>query len=674
VTRLERGLRFWLDYVSSAGGLWEHAGDSALVVLPDRLGATFDLPDEVLVTADPDVAREDGVTFLASGHPAVGVAAETVLSHGDTGTVTLAPPRSLPPSAPDLLAKARERFPVDHGRIDLAAEPVRVTRSVLRVGALVTYAISTDDHFQERIEQWVDVATRLSLRRDVAAALGRAGHAAGARSGPDDARTGPASSGMRAALAEAYRLVQAAAVDRREVLAAQSRKVRDVERERAESYYAAALESLERRRATAPADRAVMLDARAHSTREERARRLVEIDEKYRPQHTVRPYRLHVVKVPALRLNVDVRRGERRYPLVLDWLLPVREFADLQCPTCGQCAPLVATKTVLGCEHCQAGRQRTTVPDPAPAPRALDPHRETGRQPTGETGRTAAAKAGRSTAEAGRPVPPAARQPAQKPAGKPARKAAERPARTAQHPAQVGRAGERLAVAFWEAAGTGQHRKIARLCAPDSPAATLVRLYGAAGPLVGVGMPAGEVPLSVTAGTYPHPVFGLPATGGEVQARTASYRYLLRWQAEARNKLAVELLPFDNPFGLGLLSPSWLRRAAGQTVFVGLPEPREELDPVARAVWMTGLPRHGLPMVLRALTAWWRVPACAALLDGHTAPVLAAAVERAACYWSRAEGGGYSDAATAHRVDEAAVRKANTALQRVLGLSREQPW
>jgi hypothetical protein len=363
--RADRGLRFWLDYVEWSDGLWEGAGDVALVVLPPRLAAEFALPDEVQVTGDPDVAREDGATFLAAGHPAVIRAAETVLESGDVGVVTLAGPRSQPPSAAALQEKARERFPVDHGRVDAVGEPQPAVRGVLRAGAVVNYAVSTEDRFQERVECWVDLPTGLALPDRVSARLASGAVATGvAQCGVAQcgvAQCGVAQCGVAqcgslaeigAGVARAYQTLEAAALRRRQVLAAQARRAHDTERMRAEEYYDASLASLEHRRTSAPPDRQALLAARADSTREERARRLAEIAEKFQARHEIRPYRLHLVQVPVLRQAVDVRRGARRYPMVLDWLLAAGEFADIRCPNCGGQAGLVAAKTVLGCALC----------------------------------------------------------------------------------------------------------------------------------------------------------------------------------------------------------------------------------------------------------------------------------------------------------------------------------
>ncbi len=89
------GLAFWLSYVESRGGLWESAGDAAIVMIPPQLQTRLELPEEFAVTEHPDVAREDGVALLAAGHPLLTAAAEDVLSADDAGVLTLtSPPRS----------------------------------------------------------------------------------------------------------------------------------------------------------------------------------------------------------------------------------------------------------------------------------------------------------------------------------------------------------------------------------------------------------------------------------------------------------------------------------------------------------------------------------------------------------------------------------------------------
>ena len=97
--RADPGLRFWLDFVTLAGGLWEDFGDSAQVLLPESLQQKLDLPEDMAVTADPDVARTDGALLLTVGHPVLTRAAENLLAAGDTGALTLARPHTAAPTA-----------------------------------------------------------------------------------------------------------------------------------------------------------------------------------------------------------------------------------------------------------------------------------------------------------------------------------------------------------------------------------------------------------------------------------------------------------------------------------------------------------------------------------------------------------------------------------------------
>jgi hypothetical protein len=346
---MDPGLRFWLRYVDDHGGLTEPAGDGTLVVLPPAVAAEFDLPDELMVTSDPDVAREDGTVLLATGHPVLVRAADTTLTGGDVGVVALAAPSTPAPGADYLQDRVRDQFPVEHGRIDVAGLPTRVTRPVLRVGALVTYTVSAEECYQERLECWVDARSGLPLGEDDVARLRRAPRAL-------DSGVGAVPASLLATagcgVEHAHRILDAAADRRRSTLAAQASEAHGQERARARAYYDDALSSLERRRATAQPDRAELLAARAASTREERARRLLEIDEKYQARHDIRPFRLHAVLVPGWRVPVDVRRGARRYPFAFDWLPALGAYANEGCPHCGATTALSASKTRLGCVDC----------------------------------------------------------------------------------------------------------------------------------------------------------------------------------------------------------------------------------------------------------------------------------------------------------------------------------
>ncbi|MFI6057602.1 hypothetical protein [Streptomyces sp. NPDC051286] len=693
--RKEAGLAFWLDWVEHRGGLWEDAGDTALALLPAALASELELPEETAATADPDVAREDGALLLVTGHPVVAKAAESVLAAGDTGTLTLAAPRSVPPDAVTLLSKAREHLPVDHGRLDPRSDapPERALRPVLRVGALVGYELSAEDHFQEQVEVYVDVPSRLRVPAGVSERLARTGHdpraetalPAGLAAALDYASTSRPD--LAAALAKAHRMLEAAAVLRRDGLAGQIGDAYAKERGRAEEYYAAAVDSLERRAATAPEDRAALLRARIESTREERARRLAEIAEKYRARHTLTPYRLHLLRVPVLCLALDVRRGDRRYPLDLDWLLPAGEFAPLRCPACAQSgAPLVAAKTHLGCARCLAPKRPTPESVPPPrdgagahaavsAERAAAPVRAGATIAVGPSAARNAEAAGgaaprsRGEAKAGRIAEASA-----------ARAASARPAAPghAESPPQRRsvdpQALQKRAFTFWEHAAGGDRRKLERLCAPDSPAAALLRLYGAAGPLYGIGVGFQERVESCSVSVFPaEGRRGWDSAGGEVHTDRGRHDYLLRW-SPGPDRLIVEVLPHRTPYAMNASTVMARYRSGGTEPATRLPRTGAELDPVAHLLWQRTPARHGAHLAARALASWWRLTAPQALRERYPAAVLAAAAERSACYWSGVGGGGYGDAALLWQVPEADLRKAGTHLQRLLKLTQDQPW
>ncbi|MEV1063002.1 hypothetical protein [Streptomyces sp. NPDC050263] len=700
--RKEAGLAFWLDWVEHRGGLWEDAGDTALALLPAALASELELPEETAVTADPDVAREDGALLLVTGHPVVVKAAERVLAAGDTGTLTLAAPRSVPPDAATLLSKAREHLPVDHGRLDPRADatPERALRPVLRVGALVGYELSAEDHFQEQAEVYVDVPSRLQMPATVSERLARTDrdpHAetalpVGLAAAVDYASTSRPD--LAAALAEAHRMLEAAAVLRRDGLAGQIGDAYAKERARAEEYYAAAVDSLERRAATAPEDRAALLRARIDSTREERARRLAEIAEKYRARHTLTPYRLHLLRVPVLRLALDVRRGERRYPLDLDWLLPAQEFAPLRCPACAQSgAPLVAAKTHLGCARCLAPKRPTpqSAPESVPPPRdgtaahaAVSAEGSVAPGPAGATvavgpsaARNAEAAGGaaprsRGEAKAGRIAEASAARASSRPGSRPATPghAPSPPQRRSVDPQTL----HKRAVTFWEHAAGGDRRKLERLCAPDSPAAALLRLYGAAGPLYGIGVGSRERVESCSVAVFPaEGRRGWDSAGGEVRTDRGRHDYLLRWSL-GPDRLIAEVLPHQTPYAMNASTMMARYRPGGTEPATRLPRTGAELDPVAHLLWQRTPARHGAHLAARALGSWWRLTDPQALRERYPAAVLAAAVERSACYWSGVGGGGYGDAALLWQVPEADLRKAGTHLQRLLRLTQDQPW
>ena len=647
---------FWLSYLEHKGGLWEQSGDTVLAILPGHLSAQHDLPETALITDDPDISREDGVLFLGSGNPEIDKGAETIIDSGDVGALTL-PHGTKQTSTEDLLAKIRDQVPVDHGRIDATGSILRSHRPLLRLGALVTHTVSADERFTEVAECLLDVPSRVAWAQDAADRLLRAIGTAEVTAGPEV----PASR-LAPAVAAAHRELDTAAVRRGQELSVEADAERIAEIARATEYYTAALAAIDKRRAGADAQRRGLLDARAQATSGERDRRLAEISEKYRHQHVLRPYRLHLIDVPVWRLATDVRRGERRWPMVFDYLPLLGTVAPTRCPTCDAHSPLVATKTHLGCGTCVPA----TTPPLRLAPVAEKPRQERAARNVPPTGTGAA------------PVPPHERQPRdntpatdrKRPGAAPAALRAPAAPNTigpgaARRPFLPGKPEERKIVDFWNQVGTGETRKLSRLIAPDSPLAALTRLYGAAGPLHGIGVPAGHTPLSFTYANYDRPVAGQRGgTAGELRTHHGQYPYMLLWSPD---KLLDEVFPYSAPWHLGraqmFLEPP-----------THVPAPRTDLDKVAQLLLTRVAARHGLTFAARALAAWWRLPDPDVLLARFSPSVLAATVDRAVRYWSGASQAGYPDAAAAFAADQADIRKATPILQKQLQLSSTRNW
>lgn len=642
---------FWLGYLEYQGGLWETSGDAVLAVLPERLAIAHDLPESGLITDDPDIAREDGVLFLGTGHPEISKAAETVIDAADVGTITV-PHRSPAPTTEDLLARIRDQAPVDHGRIDATAAPIRTHRPVLRLGVLVSHTVSAEERFTEVAECLIDVPTHVAWSEDAAARLRNAA----ATADPGPAReTRPGS--LTAALAAAHRDLDTAATLRGQALAAGADGERAAETARAGEYYAAALATIDNRRAGADERRTALLDARAQATIAERDRRLAEITEKYQHRHELRPYRLHLLDIPVWRLGTDVRRGDRRWPMTFDYLPLLGTVAPTRCPACDAHAPLVATKTHLGCTTCVPAKQpaappASTTPPPKPAAR---------RPP-------ATSKPGEARPQdADQHRPATTPRPAKPQATKPTLPATTtpRPASPAR-PVLPGRAEERKVVDFWNDVGAGDHRRLNRLIAPESPLAALTRLYLSAGPLHGIGIPAGHSPVSFTCGNYDQPVAGRRGgTAGAVRTSHGEYPYLLLWSPQ---RFLDEILPYGGPWHLGAFS------RLGRPAITPAPPTHLDLDPVAALLHTRTTARYGLTFTARALAAWWRLPDPDDLLTRFTPRVLAATIDRAIRYWSGAPQATYAEAADAFRAEEATIRKAAPVLQKRLQLNDTRNW
>lgn len=651
-------LDFWLRATEAEGALHEQTSDAAVVLLPPPLRTALELPEEVTVTADPEVAREDGALLLAPGHPALDRATERVLDRGDVGRAPLAWPTGALPSAQALVTRLREQVQIDHGRIDPAGElPVAGYAPVLRVGALVTYSVTLDDRFQERQEVWVDADTGLPLSASLVAGLSAA----------------PSSGGLthlvlpvdRSAAAQAAHVqLEQRAGERLSVLARQSRGARDAELARVHDYYRAALDGLAKRRSTAPPDRQALLDARADVTRAERERRLAEVQEKFRGSHAIRWYRMHEALVPAARVPVTIRRGSREYPFSFRWLLPVQTVAPFRCPHCAAQAPLVAGKQRLGCQQC------TTHPAPpaaVPGQRSADPP---------------AVSAASALAADAVPTPQAprvadvvpARQAPSPATGRPTRSTPPRPAPTPPFDAQrCADDGNRLAMRFWDDV-VHDDRKLARLVVPDSPAAAALRVWGTFGPALVLGVPAGGRLDELDAATAADPDAPLQVTEGWLRSRLWHYPYALRWEGQGRPGAAkvAEVVSGRGVSGARLSGHavrSWWRDPARARP---LPAPRVELDPVAAALWRVELPARGPYLLMRCLAAWWRTEGVVGVAGAQEVAVAAALARLvAACAGTQVS---YDAVALQYAADPAEVRTAGAALRPLLALTAERGW
>jgi hypothetical protein len=600
---LDPGLEFWLSYVEHGGGLIEPLNGGALAVLPDDLQVRLGLPETVSVTGDPEVAREDGALLLAAGHPVLDLSAQQVLGVGDVGQHALAWPKPELPAADDLLEQARDTFSVDHGRIDLAAQPIRSYLPVIRAGAMVRYRVAGDEAFQERLECWLDADTQRELPD-----LHRAALQAALPCAPDTTQQLPFDLGP--AVEAANHVLDRRAHTRLQTLDGESRHAQTVEIDRARAYYREVLDGIERRRPNTAPERVAALDARAEATRAEQTRRLAEIQEKHRAGVDLTPYRLHLVLVPAVVLPVDFRRGSRRYPQRLVWVWPARQFRPLPSQSCGADQPLVAGKTALGCVACLKPSAATSPGLPAQAsPGSAVPSPNSGI--SAPAARSETAVGSEAASKSTTPISPGPRK-----------------APTAPRPndARLRVIGDELFVAFWRSVAQGDPL-LTRKLLPDSPASTAERLFGVGGLICCLGIPPTARLESVSGATREPDAGNRFVTEGFVQTRDPGMRVpaTLIWRWVNGRATIDEILP-RAAYDPGSLARGW-SRVYGDTVMDRLPLNHAALDAVSARLVDVVLPSEGLALLTRCLTAWWRLGLAPAAL-GHPARVTAAAILR----------------------------------------------
>lgn len=587
---------FWLRFVEMEGGGVERSDDDALALLPGHLVRDLDLPEMVTVTADPEVSREDGAVLLVTGHPILEHAAKRVLDAGDVGHHRVAWPDRPSPSADVLLQSARDRFPIDQGRIDLGGPPSRVYLPVIRVAATVTYTV--DDRFQERGEVCLDGHSGLPLAAD----LGR--RLAGLHAEPRPDGVEHLAADLPMAMRRVHALLEEQAVGRAHDLAAMaSGSLRD-ETERADTYYAETLASIARRRAGATPDRQELFDAQADAVRAEQERRRQEIGDKFHVRHEILPFRLHVIEAPALALPVHIRRGERRRPLRFFWLMHDEVFVDTPCPHCGDTQVLRSGRERLGCRGC------------LPRPMIVAPPAVTAKP----------ANARRPDPEATRPRPtPLAPVAAAPVAAAPKKVTAEklqapmersttwvgdlrRPSR------KIEKAADKAQVRFWRAAGLGE-RPPSSCVATRTPLGILVALFGAAAPFHALDLPPRT---RINGYSTKIDVLGSVALGHLEVGREHRFYSLRFGMTEDGGALLTELLPWQH--GRGAELPYFATSG-----FPGdVPRP-SGLDDVGGLLWDIDYARVGLWVTARSLAAWARLR----MEDDVPARVIAAALSSA---------------------------------------------
>jgi hypothetical protein len=146
-----------------------------------------------------------------------------------------------------------------------------------------------------------------------------------------------------------------------------------------------------------------------------------------------------------------------------------------------------------------------------------------------------------------------------------------------------------------------------------------------------VGLPPNAVLESVSARTRPSRGATRLVTDGLLDTRgpgPRQYPAALVWRLDARQKPQIdEVLPCAAGDPDRLLSMWFLTPGAVTADRLPAYPGTEDLDPVAVRLVKRVLPEEGLPLLIRCLTAWWRLGLEPAVL-GVAPPVVAAALLR----------------------------------------------
>ena len=574
---MESGLRFFLRYVEAHGAVVLEEEDQALVHLTDSLRQDFALPQELALTSDAEVAQEGGQLLVIAGHPLLEAAAERVLQQGDAGWAALAWPRTTPPAKETLLEGLRGFYPVEHGRVDIVGEPEPLYVPLLQIGALVSF--TGENRFLERMETLVDAIEALALPPAAAARILQAPAV------PQPEALSVLAPRFEEALGVGLREVERQAAGRAQALAAEAQKALGEELERAEAYYQAQLQQIAHRRESAAAERQGLYDDQARVTSEEALRRRGEIEEKYGVRGSVRPFRLHLLLAPALHLDLEVRRGERRYPLACNYLLEAQTFLRLRCPSCGEAMGLVAGRQELGCLSCQGAKAESADPPPQPAMRPA------------ETAKKAPASPPARLAQGERP-----QQTQQKPKKDPAAKPKDRP----QVPEAWRRWGPlpELAQEFFSGvlAGGAPGMPIAR----NSPLDIALRFFGWRGLHLVLDLPYPDVPAQGSRLLQLNLLEGHHLTG-RLQVGHVRREFTLLLQGSADEPTLWEVLPcrLSSPYRLAPLNAlgHQLEAMGEMAEHHGAPGGLDEVEWLFLSV---GAEHWQFSLMLRAFSVWRR--------------------------------------------------------------------
>ena len=166
-----------------------------------------------------------------------------------------------------------------------------------------------------------------------------------------------------------------------------------------------------------------------------------------------------------------------------------------------------------------------------------------------------------------------------------------------------------MALSFWASVRTGELRP--RDAVPNSPMHALLRLYGALGPALVVGLEDIWGVTGVSASPVAEGPRGVCSAEGDLQrSGEDDTSFVLFWRPGSRSNLVeVEGFPLEH-VGAFLarkdeFGKAWRRRF--DQFLVPAPEPIVELNPTAQLLLDQAAPFAGLGYASRCLAAWWQL-------------------------------------------------------------------